>query len=174
VGATILQAPDIFERFIAMELRAKRIYAVLAQSFAKNKSAHQFFTVLAQQEQEHADLLKVCWDATRRGTWRAERVSLWQDLILRLEHDVQAIESSLSETCSLDDALRLVIQVESSEINDAFFALVWATDCNNVQDLRPFREAIDLHIAHICQHIPELAPHLTAACQEVRSRWDQE
>jgi hypothetical protein len=174
LGATILQASEVCERFIALELRAKRIYAVLAQAFAKAESARQFFEVLSQHEQDHADLLKVCWDATRRGDWTAERVGLWRNLILRLEHDVQAIESSLRETSSLDDALRLVIQIESSEINDAFFALTLATDGNHIRDLRPFREAMDLHIAHICQHIPELSPHLTAACRQLRARCDQE
>jgi hypothetical protein len=174
LGATTLQASEVCERFIALELRAKRIYAVFAQTFAKTKSAHQFFEVLSQHEQDHADLLKLCWDAVRHGAWNAEPAGLWRDLILRLEHDLQAIESSLSETSSLDDALRLVIEIESSEINDAFFALASATDGNHIRDLRPFREAMDVHIAHICQHVPELAPHLTAACQQLRARLDQE
>lgn len=87
---------------------------------------------------------------------------------------MEAIESPLSETSSLNDALRLVIQIESSEINDAFFALSSATAGNHIQDLRPFREAMDLHITHICQHIPVFAPHLTTACQQLRARLDEE
>lgn len=43
LGATTEQASEVFERLIALELRAKRIYAVLAQTFTKDKSAHQFF-----------------------------------------------------------------------------------------------------------------------------------
>ena len=166
-----MQVSKLFERLIALELRAKRIYSVLAQAFAKNESAQQFFEVLSQQEQDHAGLLKGCWDAARCGAWKAEPVSLWQDLVLRIEHDLQAIDSSVSETCSLDDALRLVIQIESSEINNAFFGITSVTNRNQIQDLRPFREAMDMHIGYICQHIPELAPHLTAACQQLRTRF---
>jgi hypothetical protein len=172
-GATPLQVSELFEGLIALELRAKRIYAVIAQTFAKTKSAHQFFEVLAQQEEDHAHALQVCWDAAKRGDWKAEPVSLWQDMVLRLKHDVQAIESSLSDTCSLDDALRLVIQIESSEINQVFFGLITATHWNYIRNLQPVREVMDVHIAHICQHIPELAPHLTAACQQLRDKFNR-
>ena len=168
-----MQASELLERCISVELQVKQVYTAFAKTFAGTKSAQQFFEVLAQHEQDHAGLLKGCWDAARRGAWKAEPVSLWRDLIPRLEHDMQAIESSLSETCSLDDALRLVIQIESSEVNDVFFGFMSATDWNHIRDLRPFREAMDLHIAHICQHIPVLAPHLTAACQQLRARFDQ-
>jgi hypothetical protein len=173
LGATILRASEVYEPLIGLELRAKRIYAVLAQTFAKNKSAQQFFEVLSQHEQDHAGLLNACWEEVQHGTWNAEPAGPWRDLILRLEHNVQAIESSLSETSSLDDALWLVLKIESTEINDVFFTLASATPGNQIRDLRPFQEAMNLHIAHMCQHIPKLAPHLTMACQQLRAKFDR-
>jgi rubrerythrin len=57
-----LQASELFERCIGVELQAKQVYAAFAKTFAGTKSAQQFFEVLAQHEQDQADLLKVCWD----------------------------------------------------------------------------------------------------------------
>ena len=82
-GAAALQVPKLFGGAIGLELRAKRIYAALAQRFAETESARQFFEFLAQQEQDHSELLEVCRAIAGRGGWKAHHLSSWQDLLLR-------------------------------------------------------------------------------------------
>ena len=172
-AATILQASKLLERCIGVELQAKQVYAAFAKTFVGTKSAHQFFEVLAQQEEDHAHLLQLCLPAAKQVVWEAEAIGMWQDLISCLEQKMKMMAPSLEGMDSLEDALWLVIQIESSEVNDMFLGLVSAIEWNYVRDLRPFREAMDLHITHICQHIPELAPDLMEACQQLRAKFDQ-
>ena len=56
-GATASDVPKILERCIDLELRAKRIYTILAQSFDDQGLVGPFFAGLVEQEQYHADLL---------------------------------------------------------------------------------------------------------------------
>ena len=170
-GDAAWKVPELFERCIGVEWQAKRIYAAFARVFAESRSASRFFEVLAQQEQEHAELLEVCQTIAGRGGWKAEHFSQWQDLLPRLEQRMQAMESSLTGIGSLDDALRLVVQIESSEINEVFYGVVAATDSAFVWKLKPYRDAMDLHLAYICRRMSELAPLLTAACQKLRDQF---
>jgi hypothetical protein len=169
-GSTV---PELFERCLGLELQAKRIYAALARVFAETEATRQFFEVLAQQEQEHADLLEICRVAARREGWRATHLSSWQHSLPRLEQQMQMIEDSLTRISSLQDALRLVIRIGSSEINELFLGIVTATDSGFIRKLRAFRDAMDVHIAYVCQRLPELAPELTTACRELRTTFSQ-
>lgn len=162
--------PELLERCIALELQAKRIYATFERVFSERESASQFFADLARQEQDHADLVGVCRVIAKRGDWKADRSSRWQGLLPRLERQIQAMESSLSRIGSLNDALRLAISIESSEINYVFLGILAATDSTFIRKLKAFYDAMDMHIDYICHRIPELAPHLTAACRELRAK----
>ncbi len=171
--ATSSKIPQLLGRCIGLELQAKRIYTAFARVFAETESASQFFEGLARQEQDHADLLEVCWAMARRGCWKADQSTSWQDLLPRLEKQIQAMRLSLNQIGTLDDALRLAIHIESSEVNHVFLGVVGATDSTFVRNLRPFCHAMEKHVAHICRRIPELAPHLTAACRELRAKLPQ-
>ena len=168
--ATTSRVPDLLERCIRLELQAKQIYATLAQQFADTESARQFFAVLARHEQDHADLLQVCRAIAKFGGWKADYFSEYEILLQRLEQQIQEMESSLTGICSLDDALRQVILIELSEINHVFFGIVTFTDVSLIKKLKPFYDAMDIHIAYICFLIPELAPNLTVLCRELRAR----
>ena len=172
-GATALQVPELFGAAIGLELRAKRIYAALAQRFAETESVRQFFEVLAQQEQDHAELLEVCRAIAGRGGWKAHHLSSWQDLLPRLNQQMQSMETSLHRLGFLENSLRLVIQIGFSEINQLFLGIVMATDSSFIRKLRAFENAMDVHIAYVCQRIPELAPELTTDCRELRAKFSQ-
>jgi len=165
-GSTV---PEVFKRCIGMELQAKRVYAALAQRFAETESTRQFFEVLAQQEQDHADLLEICRAAASRGGWRAEHLSSWQGLLPRLEQQMQVIENSVTSIGSSEDALRLVIRIGSSEINQLFLGIVTKADSAFIRKVKAFRDAMDFHIAYVCQRLPELAPELTTACRKLHT-----
>jgi hypothetical protein len=170
-GAASGKMPELFQRSIAVEWQAQRIYAVFARVFAEFQPESRFFAVMAQQEQEHAELLQLCENLARRVGWKVEPFNTWHDLLPRLEQRLQTMESSLSEIGSLDDALRMVVQIESSEINEVFRGVVRATQSTFIRKLKPYREAIDRHIAYICRCLTDLAPALRGDCQKLRNQF---
>ncbi len=165
------KVPTILERCIALEQRAKGVYNVLAEAFAEQEEISQFFAGLASQEQYHADLLDVCRAAAMRNRWRANLFNPWQDYLPRLEQQMDAAEASVLGVDSLDEALRLVIQIESSEINEVFYAALAATDATFVKRLKPFRVAMEAHMAHIAERLSALSPELFMASRELRARF---
>ena len=69
-GSADGEAQSIVQKCIGLELRAKGLYVALADMFADDPPLTEFFTTLAQQEQDHADLLRLCAAASNRAGWR--------------------------------------------------------------------------------------------------------
>jgi hypothetical protein len=164
----VASKPTILERCIALELRAKKIYEILATAFS---SQREFFAGLALQEQFHADLLNVCKAAAIRSGWKPNLFNPWQNYLPRLEEQMEDAEAAVYQLDNLEAALQLVIQIESSEVNGVFQAALAATDSVFVKRLKPFREAMEAHMAHIAERLPELSPHLMLACRELRAKY---
>ena len=170
-GAAASDVSVILERCVGLELRAKRIYHVLAKTFADHGLVGPFFVGLAEQEQYHADLLEICRAAAIRGRWRANLFNPWHDYLPRLEQQMATIEAAVPQIDSVDAGLELVVQIESSEINEVFHAALAATDLAFVRKLKPFREAMDAHMTYIVERLPELSPKLVLACRELRAKF---
>jgi hypothetical protein len=134
---------------VGLELRAKRIYAALAETFRSDKSTTAFFAGLADQEQRHADLLQICSAAAARGHGMADVFGPWQDCITRLERQMDAFAASVPEVRTIDAAFQLVLRIESSEINDIFRTAVAAMPADSVKKLKPFRNATEDHLTYI-------------------------
>jgi len=163
--------PAILEHCVALELRAKRIYEKLAAAFDEQEGGGQLFAGLAVQEQYHADLLRACQAAARRCGWKANLFNPWKDYLPRLEQQMDAAETAADEVSTLDAALELVLQIESSEVNAVFDAALAATDSAFVKRLRPFQTAMEAHMTHIAEELPEYSPKLAMACRELRARF---
>jgi len=170
-GAAAPQVCDILERCIGLEHRARRIYKVLGKALDDQGLVGPFFSGLAVQEQYHADLLEVCRAAALRSGWKVNLFNPWQEYLPRLEEQMDAAEAAVYEIDSVEAALRMAIQLESSEINQVFYAALAATDAAFVKRLRPFREAMEAHMAYLAERIPELCPSLTADCRELRMKF---
>jgi hypothetical protein len=159
---------SLIEQAIRLELQAKRIYTTLADEFADRPAIRRFFENLAGQEQEHADLLALCREAARHGRWRATDWKPWQEYLPRLERRMRDVEASLHQIQLLDDALRLVIEIESSEVNSIFRSVVAACDSSFVRKLAPFQRAMESHFSYIIEELPILEPRMTLALRELR------
>ena len=168
---SVSSVPTIVERCIALELRAKRIYRILAQALDDQGLVGSFFAGLVEQEQYHADLLELARAAAVRGKWRANLFNPWQDYLPLLEQQMDAAEAAVRQVDSIDAALQLVIQVESSEINQVFYAALAATDAAFVKKLRPFQNAVEAHMSYIVERIPQLSPNLMLSTRELRARF---
>jgi hypothetical protein len=170
-GTAVSGVPTILERCIGLELRAKRVYAALANAFRQHGLVGPFFAGLVQQEQHHADLLEVCRAAALRTGLKANLFNPWQEYLPRLEQQMDAAEGSVRDIDSLDAALRMVVRIESSEINEVFTVALAATNAAFVKRLRPFREAMRAHMSYILDRLPELSPGLILDCRELRARF---
>lgn len=84
---------------------------------------------------------------------------------------MENIESSLKSLGGVTDALRLVIQIEGSEVNRIFESVVAASGSTFVRKLLAFQNAAEDHIAFICDEIPKLESELTEECRELRDRF---
>jgi len=170
VDADVFEAPgaDVHElvgRCIGLELRAKGVYETLSHRFADTGSAKQFFEQLAREEEDHAELLGLCRAAAGRAGWEEKHFDSWRQALPQLEQQMSEAETCIESCESLGDALRLVIRIESSEINRVYLAIIAASHSEFVRRLRVFLEAGRTHIAHICRRIPEFEPEYGEICQ---------
>jgi hypothetical protein len=77
------------------------------------------------------------------------------------------VEASLKDLGCVADALRLVIEIERSEINQVFGGAVAATDSAFVRNLRAFQTAETNHINYISDQIQKFEPALAAECRDL-------
>ncbi len=162
---------SIFQRCIDLELRAQRIYRVLARALEDEGVVSLFFANLAEQEQHHADLLQLVQAAAARNGWKARLFDPWHDYLPRLEQQMEASEAAVYRIDSVEAALRLVVEIESSEINQVFDALITATDAACVRRLSVFRESMEAHIGYIVDRLPVLAPELLGVSRQLRAKF---
>jgi hypothetical protein len=162
---------DLLQRSIELELGAKRIYEFIAGLFPLNRLAHQFFLALSEQEQEHADLLDLCRAATLRRGWKMSYLDTWQAQLPHLEQKMRAADALMHSITSLDDALRLTVEIEASEVNQLFQAIHISSDSAFVQKMLNFRAAMEQHISYITMMLPELSPKLGEISRELRAKY---
>jgi len=159
-----LEVPELLERCVKLELRAQRIYESLAVRFGEHPRVQRFFETLAGQEKSHYEMLQLCRELAGREGWLEEHFKPWRDAVPRLERQMDDAEASVEGLERFTDALRLVIRIEGSEINQVFGGVVAATDSIFVRNLQAFHTAEAKHIEYIVRQIPELEPALADEC----------
>jgi hypothetical protein len=164
--------PELIERCVWLELEGAAIYHSLADRFADSVPLRDFFNHLADEEQEHADLLRVCKSFACKGRFSSQRFSPWYDYVPLLEKQMEEIANSLDKIQSADEAMRLVVRIEGSEINSVFLGVIQATDSPFVRQLGPFQKAVRHHIDGICDMIPEVVPSSAQGANELRAKFD--
>lgn len=164
-----VEVTELLGRCVELELRAQRIYEELAQRFADQDPIRRFFQTLAEQEQSHGELLGLCRETAGREGWLEEQFAPWREAVPRLEGQMGDAEASLEGLDELAEALRLVIRIEGSEINDVFGGVVAATDSDFVRTLRAFHTAETTHISYISDQIPKFEPGLAEECRELNA-----
>jgi hypothetical protein len=163
------RVPEVLGRCIQLESRARRLYESLAQRFHDREPVKQFFEDLAQQEGEHAEMLELCRELAGREGWLEECFAAWRDAVPGLEKQMDDAERSLADLDCVRSALQLVIQIEGSEVNQLFEAVIGATDSRFVKYLRPFQTTVATHLSYISNRIPQLEPGLEGQCQNLRA-----
>ena len=167
------KVPELVERCIGLELRAARVYESLARRFGQADSARDFFETLARQEKDHAELLDLCRAAARRGEWDAKHFDPWRDAVPALEEQMREAEARAESLDRLSDALRLVLQLEASEINQVYSGIVAASASDFVRTMRVFYDAGREHISYISTCVSEMDPELRDVCQNLRDEYSR-
>jgi hypothetical protein len=159
----------ILKECIDLELRAEHIYLTLAKATLDEPALTLFFTTLAQQEQDHADLLRLCAAASRRCGWRLDVLTAWRDDVARLDQLMYGAEIALSNVNDVDDAMRLVLTIETSEVNRVFLAAMDRSNSDFVKKLRPYRNAVAKHLNYVADQVARLTPHVWQEANAVAS-----
>ncbi len=121
--------------------------------------------------EEHAELLDLCRIAASRGGWNGDQFDPWREAVPLLERQMHEAQSSLDSLASVVEGLRLVLRIESSEVNKLFSGVVAASDSGFVRAMHAFRDAARTHIAYVCQQIPALEPSLAPESQALREQY---
>jgi hypothetical protein len=167
-----VKVPESVGQCIDLEFKARQIYESLARRFAQQEPVKRFFEMLAQQEQDHAELLELCWTAAGPGRWDSQYFEPWREAIPQLKRQMEKAASSLDSLDGVRVALRLVIQIESSEVNQVFRGVVAATDSDFVRKLQAFQQSTSYHLGYICEQISKLEPDLEGECQEMMAAYE--
>ena len=178
---SVLTAADVFKpdtetvvefvaRCVELELTASRIYAALARRFADTSDLHTFFASISGQEESHAELLELCRAAAAQSQWLEEQIQPWRRSLPKLERHMAEAESRVDDVHSAIDALRLVIEIESSEINEVFRSIVTAADSEFVRRVNVFGDTDRRHLNFIGHSIIRLEPTLAEAGRALTKR----
>jgi rubrerythrin len=157
--------PVFIGRCIDLERRAMKVYDSLSRRYSRSVLVSEFFDHLAHQEQDHAELLELCRAAAGRGRWQEGGLDRRRENLPETERQLKEAEAILDQHHSIADALKLVIDVESSHINQLFTGVVEATDPRLARKLQAFRSAVKDHLQYICERIPVLDPNFSEACR---------
>ncbi len=164
---------EFISQCIGLERQLMKVYESLSRRYAGNERITEFYDRLTHQEQDHAELLELCRAAASRGRWQERCWDRWRETVPETEKQLKKAEGSLEQVQSLTDSLRLVLEVESTQINRLFVGVVEATDPRLGQKFQAFRNAIKDHLGYICEQIPVLDPTLLEACQALRAKINQ-
>jgi hypothetical protein len=159
------EAPDLVGRAAALERRARFLYDQLSLRFAE--PAARFFASLADQEAGHAELLELAKVAAGPGGFGQDDLVRWDRVLGPLEVGFTAFEARADAAATLDESLRLTIELESSELNHVYLGVMAAANSDFVRHVALFRDAGREHIRYIAARIPELSPALAPACREL-------
>lgn len=161
---------DFVARCVELELTASRIYAALARRFSDTPDVHAFFAAISGQEESHAELLELCRAAAAQSQWLDERIQPWRRCLPKLERHMSDAESRVDDMHSALDALKLVIDIESSEINEVFRSIVTAADSEFVRRINVFGDTERRHLTFIGHAIVRLEPTLAEAGRALTQR----
>ena len=145
-------------RSVNLELRAMRIYESLARRFTGPASAREFFETIARHEAEHAELLDLCRIVSRPSSQIPYGLQRWRDTLPVIGARLREVEAAVSDVADLSDALQLVMDVESSGLNEVFSEVLLAVDSAFIVELEVIRTAMRRHVDYVCEKMPELDP----------------
>lgn len=157
-------APELIDECIQLERRILRVYTEFCGRYTRNEEVHELFGHLARQTLDYIAVLELCRAAAHRCLGRNGGVDRWRDTLAETDRRLKDAEATLAQRHSIADALRLAIEIESSQLDRVIVAVAEAVDPRLACSLRAFR-----NLAYLCQRVPVLEPAFSDACQAIRA-----
>lgn len=136
-----------FDRLISFELRNAELYSQMAELFHSLLDVREFFRTLTDQEEGHAEILRITKvEVARRNLWNT-LVPIKPEMIEKIDRKLTEAEKTIADSKKLElaRALHLVEDLEASEINIVFDFLL-----HSVQT--PFLRRIHFLIPSVADH----------------------
>jgi rubrerythrin len=165
------ELPELVARCAELERRAGQIYGRFAERFSQTPGAADFFARLADDESRHAELLELCGTAAESGRWDQAQFTPWRHVVPSLEQYLDDFEHRSERVQDLREALRLVLELESSDLNHVFLGVVAASDSDFVRALDVFWHTSREHTHRICEEISRMEPSLAEQCKSLAARY---
>ncbi len=159
----------VIDRCIKLEQRANHLYYYLSLRMQHKKDLCIFLQNLADQEQEHAEILEICRKLSGRKHTQYARFAQWENTLPILEQTMDDIELQSEHIETEHEVLQLVISIEGSEINSLFTGVINSANSAFLQNLQTFQLAEQKHIDYICNHIPQMVPELAGDCIKLQN-----
>ncbi len=158
-------AREAVERCCALEIVFETQYAALSLRFARLPALAGFLAELARQERMHQELLAIC-KPLACGAWHREgEFAAICAQLPGVERQVHALAARAAGIASDRDALALVLDLESSEVNRLFGAVLAATESDFVRRTAAFRGAIREHLAYVREQLGALLPEIAGEAE---------
>jgi rubrerythrin len=145
-----------------LEWRAARIYGQLARRFDTSPLVHAFFESLRDEEEEHGRIMLLCLYTIDVRTPPEYVPSVRDPEILGLLRELRGIERNCWKL-SLDEALALTEQLETSEINLIFDRLLHQARSPQSDFFVAQLVKVEGHAAAVPKRIKALREKLVAA-----------
>jgi len=142
-----------------LELRAAKIYGLLAKRFADVPQARALFAELEAEEQEHARLMTVCLYTVRQRPTISYAPSVMDPEIRRVMNELRAAQRRVP-TMTLEEAFETSVALEQSEVNVIFGKLLDQVAEPEVALLRDMMHHAEDHAVSVPRRIGTLRAQL--------------
>jgi hypothetical protein len=114
---------DAYRLSSVLEYRMARIYKGFAEKFKDNSAAHELFSELQQEEEEHGRLMEICRYTVKTHPDLKYVPSVRDPAISEMLKELKQIAGSIEEM-TLEEALDTTERLEQGEINTIFDRLL--------------------------------------------------
>lgn len=146
-----------------IEFRVARIYGKLAEKFSANRNVKEFFLELKDEEEEHGRLMLLCLFTTNYTSGTSYIPGIRDPEIQELLKKLRHFEKNL-KPLSLDEALRLTVDLEKGETNIIFDKLLKQSVQEETCIFMEEMEKAGSHITSVPRRIKELR-------ERIRGSW---
>jgi hypothetical protein len=115
---------DPLERFAEIERLVSKIYYRFSHLFLADGELRDFWWAMASEEEQHADILLACRALIENYDDETLDPSITRDNADRLRGDLTAYLAKGTPSLSVDEAFKIALQIETSEIDAIYSKLL--------------------------------------------------
>jgi hypothetical protein len=115
---------DPLERFAEIERLVSKIYYRFSHLFLSEGELRDFWWSMAGEEEQHADILLACKELIRNYDDETLDPSISRDNADKLRNDITAYLAKGTPSLSVDEAFKIALQIETSEIDAIYSKLL--------------------------------------------------